>query len=264
VVNIRQQYLLKAISIGICVQLLTLAYLSCMVSGCCKSIEKSKAQSGQPVQNKAMHDAPIIGSVQGQVVDENGRPLAEVAWKISGTEKLIDGKWMRVMLLNWAEDHFTDAEGRFVIPFREPMRYDLQFHKPGFAPAFVYEIASDSAELKVTLKRGERIHGTVTRLVDGIRKPAEGETVELYLPSRDFWYQERTSTDINGKYEFRACTPPFEPPLPAGNFVGGTQIQHPQIERKWQLVCKGKTVQVDVKDGKDVETVDFTIENTEK
>jgi hypothetical protein len=263
-VNARQLYLLKALRIGVHIQLLTIAFLSYMVSGCCKHIEKSKEESQYPSQNETMHDTAITGAVHGQVVDENGKPLAETAWKIIGTEELLDGKWTRMFRLNWAADNFTDAEGRFVIPFLKAMRYDLQFHKPGFAPTFVYEVGADFGELKVTLKQGEHIHGSVVRLVDGIAKPAEGETVELCLPGSDLWYQEKVSTDANGKYEFRACTPPSEPPLPAGNFVGGTQIQHPQPGRKWQLVYKGKTVQVDVNDGKDVEAVDFTIENTEK
>lgn len=264
--NVWRQPSLQASIIRICIRLLAVVCISCMAAGCCKSNGNSgvKTEPGQSVQIKTGQAAQSTGSVRGQVVDENSKPLAEVAWTISGTEELRDGKWTRVIRLGISPNRFTDAEGRFVVPFRSPMRYDLQFHKPSFAPAFVYEITADSAELKVTLKRGERIHGTVMRLVDGHRKPAVGKTVELCLPGCDLWYQERVSTDINGKFEFRACAPPSEPPLPAGNLIDDRRNQDSQPKRKWQLVCADKIVQIDVSDGKAVEAVDFTIDTEAK
>jgi hypothetical protein len=204
--------------------------------------------------------AQAADSVRGHVVDENGKTLARVGWKISGIEDLNNGKWTRVHYSGIAAENLTDAEGSFVISFQSPRRFDLQFHKPGFAPTFVYEVTADSPELKVTLKRGESIHGTVTHLVDGKPKPLLGETVELRLPAWDFWYQERVITDMDGKFEFRACAPPDEPTIPPGNFFGSTTNQDSQPKWKWQLVCAGKIIQVDVKDGKAVEAVDFEIE----
>lgn len=197
--------------------------------------------------------------VRGQVVDEKGKPLTGVGWKISGIEDLHDGKWTQVNYSGGAIENLTDAEGSFAIPFHSPRRYDLQFHKSGFAPTFVFEIAADSPTLKVTLKRGETIHGMVTHLVDGKPKPLPGETVELRLPAWDFWYQERAITDRDGKFEFRACAPPDEPAIPSGNFPGSATNQDSQPKRKWQLVCAGKIVQVNVRDGKAVEAVDFEI-----
>lgn len=204
--------------------------------------------------------AQAANSVRGQVVDENGKPLAGVVWRISGIEDLNDGKWKRVSYSGWAAENFTDADGRFVIPFQSPRRYDLQFHKPGFAPTFMYEVAADSPELKVMLKRGESIHGTVTQLIDGKPQPLNNETVELRLPAWDFWYQEKVITDTDGKFEFRVGAPPTEPATPPGNFFGSTTNQDSQPKRKWQLVCAGEIIQVDVKDGKAVEAVDFEIE----
>ena len=190
--------------------------------------------------------------VKGQVVDESGKPVPGAAWKISGTEVLRDGKSTRVIRLGDSVDSFADAEGRFVISFGEPIRFDLQFHKPGFAPAFLYEIAADFPDLKITLKRGESIHGTA---ISG--RAAAGVKVKLRLPSQDLWYEEETFTDANGKFEFRSCAPPPEPQLPPGNSSGPAPPRNSPPKRRWQVVCGDKVVQVDVVDGQPVEPVDF-------
>lgn len=206
------------------------------------------AQVQSPVQKN---------QVRGQVVDEVGKPVPGAAWKIAGTEVLRDGKWTREIRLGDPSRSFADAEGRFVISYGEPIRFDLQFHKAGFAPAFFYEIGADSPALKVTLKRGESINGTVIRSVNGKKVAVAGETVELRLPSQDVWFQEQVSTDANGKFEFRACAPSHEPPDPPSNSFGAVSHQASSRERKWQVVCGGKVVQVDVRDGQAVETVSF-------
>jgi hypothetical protein len=200
--------------------------------------------------------------VHGQVVDEAAQPVPGAVWKIAGTETLNDGQWTRVIRLGDPMDSFADAEGRFVVAYGEPIRYDLQFHKAGFTPAFLYEIAANSPHLKVTLKHGESIHGTVTRNVNGIKLPAAGETVELRLPSQDVWHQEQVTTDTNGTFEFRACAPPHEPPLPSGNTFGSGTNQDSPSERKWQVVCAGKVTPVEVRDGQAVEPVNFEIESS--
>jgi hypothetical protein len=193
--------------------------------------------------------ANAADSVQGQVVDSNGKPLAKVSWKISGIEELNNGKWTRVMRSGIPRDETTDANGRFAITFREAVRYDLQFHKFGFAPAFVYEVGADSSAIVVTLKRGESIHGTVMHLVDGNYKPLIGEAVELRLPSMDVWYQERVITDTKGTFKFQACSPP-----------SGTKDQLQEFKPKWQVACAGKIVEIDVTDGQPVEPIHFKIE----
>ncbi|MGA2543579.1 MAG: carboxypeptidase-like regulatory domain-containing protein [Verrucomicrobiota bacterium] len=197
--------------------------------------------------------------VRGQVADEAGKPVPGAAWRISGTEVLRNGKWTREIRLGDTFDSFADAEGRFVVSFGEPIRFDLQFHKAGFAPAFVHEIAADSPDLKVTLKRGESIHGTVTRIANGKRAAVAGEKVELRLPSQDVWYQQQAATDAAGKFEFRACAPPLEPPLPPGNSLGPGSHQDSPPKRKWQVVCRDKVVQIDVTDGKAVAAANFEL-----
>ena len=189
--------------------------------------------------------AQAESSIWGQVTDENGKPLDKVTWRISAIEEQREGKWTLVMYSGMPREGTTGSNGCFVIPFDGPRRYDLQFHKWGFAPAFLFEVAADSPENKVTLKRGESIHGIVSRRVDGNLRPVAMETVVLRLPSRDFWYQERVFTDMAGRFEFRACAPPSEP---SGQ------------EHKWQVVLADQIVEIDVRDGKPVDEVDFEIE----
>jgi hypothetical protein len=182
------------------------------------------------------------------------------AWKIAGIEVLKDGKWTREMRMGDSLDTLADAKGRLVISYGEPIRFDLQFHKTGFAPTFIYEIGSDSPDLKVILKRGERIHGTVTQNVNGKKVPMAGKTVELRLPSYGVWFQEQVVTDTSGEFELRACAPLPEPPYPPGNHLGPLQNQDPSDERKWQVACGGNVVEVEVKDGQAVEAVNLESE----
>ena len=108
----------------------------------------------------------------------------------------------------------------------------------------------------MTLKRGEIIHGKVTQNVKTQKVAVARKLVELRLPSSGVSFQEQVSTDANGKFEFRVCAPPREPPYPPGNYVGPLRNQDPP-ERKWQVVCDGNVVQVDVRDGQAVEPVNF-------
>jgi hypothetical protein len=213
---------------------------------------------------KASHHEEAEDPIKGQVVDETGKPLEGVTWRIIGIEELRDGKWMRVHRSGEPREDTTDSEGRFVVPFRERLRYDLQFRKFGFAQAFIFEVSADSPEIRLTMKRGESIHGTVKRLIDGQLKPVPMASVELRLPSWDFWYQERVFTGPSGEFEFRACAPPSEPPLPSGNLVGGMGKQDSSRKCKWQVVYEGEVVEIDVRDGEPVEAVDFEIVVTVK
>jgi hypothetical protein len=188
--------------------------------------------------------AQAADSIRGQVVDESGKPLDGVTWWISAIEELHDGKWILVIYSGMPSEHTTDSNGCFIVPFHGLQRYDLQFHKSGFAPAFLFEVAADSPEIKVTLKQGEIIHGTVSRRVDWNLMPVRMEEVVLRLPCRDVWYQERVFTDHNGRFEFHACAPPSDP---SGH------------KRKWQVVLADKAVEIDVRDGEPVDAVDFEI-----
>jgi hypothetical protein len=191
--------------------------------------------------------AQAKSSIRGQVVDEKGKPQGEVLWRISGIEELRDGKWTQVIYLGLPTERITDSNGFFAVPFNRPCRYDLQFYKEGFAPAFLFQVATDSPGIKVILKRGERIHGIVSQRVDGKLVPLAAETVVLRLPSRDFWYQDSVVTDKAGKFEFRACAPPIDP-------TG--------LKRKWQVVLPlpNQIVEIDVQDGRPVDEVNIEVQ----
>ena len=179
-------------------------------------------------------------TVPGVVTDEEGKPLAEVNYRISGVWSFRNGLWgLRTGI---APELTTDRKGRFVLQFFESnIKYDLQFDKAGYAPSFLYDISPDSEELKVVMKRGVRFCGTVTRLVDGERKPVNSTTVTLRLPAESSWYQKRTLTDLDGEYVFRVSPPP------------------PPRRRKWQVVFADEIVEIDVEEGKPIERVDFEI-----
>ena len=189
--------------------------------------------------------AQAKSSIRGQVVDEKGIPQDEVLWRISAIEELRDGKWALTHYSGLPYESITDSNGFFGVPFNRPCRYDLQFYKAGFAPAFLFQVATDSPGIKVILKRGEHIHGIVSRRVDGKLVPLAAETVVLRLPCRDFWYQEPFVTDKAGKFEFRACAPPINP---EGR------------EPKWQVVLAHKIIEIDVQDGKPVDEVNIEVQ----
>jgi len=184
-------------------------------------------------------------SVRGQVVDDNGVPVGGVKWMISAFEEFQGGKWIHVFNFGAPRIDFSDSNGEFAIPFNKNQRYDLQFSKHGYAPAFLFQVEVNSPEIKVVLKRGVLICGTVSNRAGATVEPVIGETVILRLPCRDFWYQEQVLTDHKGRYEFHACAPPDEPD---------------GIKRKWQVVVAGKVVEIDVRDGEPVDEVNIEID----
>ena len=182
---------------------------------------------------------PTTG-IRGVVRDAAGTPLAQVKVQVCGMEKFSEGTWSRELRLGLMPSYATDKEGRFLIPIGEVgMAYDLYFDKVGFAPTFLYRIASSSNELSVVMKPGVAVTGTVRRRVDGKLEPVSGASVELRRPYVDLWYQQRTLTDDQGRYTFRVT------PAPA--------------DRKWQMVFAGEVVQVEVNEGQPVVGPDFEV-----
>ncbi len=191
--------------------------------------------------------------VRGRVTNEEGTPLAGVKWCINATEEFQDGEWVLVMRSGALRKNSTDEHGCFLLAFHEQIRYDLQFEKPGFAPAFLFQISAEASHIDVVMRRGEEIRGTVVRLIDGRREPVSGTMVELRFPTRDYWYQVRAFTDTSGKFGFRACPPPAVP-------VGCADKTCRPAARRWQLVYAGQVVELDVRDGEPVEAIDFEVE----
>ena len=65
--------------------------------------------------------------------------------------------------------------------------------------------------------------------------------VELRLPNpRGVWYQKTTLVGPDGQFRFFACPPPQLPMEP--------DTQRKQQPIKWQVVCAGEVVQIDVEE----------------
>jgi len=187
-------------------------------------------------------------SVSGIVTDESGEPLSGVSWWISAFEEWRDGEWEIVYRTGGTRIDTTDETGRFEVTFYRKVRYDLQFGKWGYGPSFLFQISADSPELHVEMKKGVPVKGGVE--IKGKNRPDfEGITVALRLPnSRGLWFKRTALVDHEGKFRFYASPPPTGPgPV-----------------SKWQLVCAGEIVQLDVDENKPVDEVIFQISTTSK
>jgi hypothetical protein len=184
----------------------------------------------KPVQNSEAQK-PKPDSLVGQVMDQNGKSLANVRWRISAIEEWRDGQWELIHNLGWPQWSSTDADGRFTLNFQGKQRFDLQFENTGeLAPGFVYEVSPETQNLKVVMKPGIPLRGTVAasnsnRIPGNVR-------VELQLPCRDVWYQQETITDADGHFTFYVCAPPAEP--------------NKSFPSKWQVSCASTVFPFDV------------------
>lgn len=181
------------------------------------------------------------GTRVGRVVDQAGNLIENVRWRIGAVEDWRDGRWALTHYSGVPREYFTDGEGRFELPFHGRQRFDLQFDRSGFGPVFLYRVAQEASELRVVMKAGILVRGTVVCSDENLFR--ERVLVELRLPGRDFWFQQKTLTDADGHFEFYASTPPLEPGRAAPS--------------RWQIVCAGKVVLIDVTDA---EPVDVQIE----
>jgi hypothetical protein len=180
-----------------------------------KLVQNSEAQKPKP------------DSLVGQVMDQNGKSLANVRWRISAIEEWRDGQWELIHNLGWPQWSSTDADGRFTLNFQGKQRFDLQFENNGeLAPAFVYEVSPAAQNLKVVMKPGIPFHGTV--IASNSDRIPGNVHVELMLPGRDVWYQQETLTDADGHFTFYVCAPPIEP--------------NKALPAKWQISCAGTVV----------------------
>jgi hypothetical protein len=195
--------------------------------------------------------ADEVRTVPGTVTDAGGNPLPAVTWSIAATEQWRDDQWNLVHAdgdswQGW--QGVTDENGRFKIPFRGKVRYDLQFDKAGYGPAFVYQVSADSPDVRVTMGKGVPVRGLVR--IKGQDQPNyAGVTVVLRLPNpRGSWYRRTTLVDHEGRYRFLASLPPAVPGR--------------ALRPVWQLVCAGKVVPLEVKADARTEEVEFEVTAT--
>jgi hypothetical protein len=185
-------------------------------------------------------------TVRGRVTDETGKPLAGVEWWVSGFEEWREGNWQVVFRTGRTRKQTTDKDGRFEIQFHEKLRYELVFDKSDYGPVFLYQISADSPEIHVVMKKGLPLRGTVTRL--GTGKPCVHATiVELRLPNPGgTWFNRSAPVGADGRFQFFVCPPPCLP----------NRSEAP----KWQLVCAGEVVEIDVLEGEPIEEIHFQID----
>lgn len=202
-----------------------------------------------------------VRQVKGRVVDEQEKPLANVKWRITGLEEFREGKWFVANRTGVPYEDYTDANGCFVLKFREKLRYDLEFDKPGLGQAFVYQVAADSPELTVVIKKGILISGTINRLSNGVSEPVFGMgLIELRLPNgRGIWYQKQLFSDSVGRFACYVCPPPVPPDENVKSVTGEIHIQK-SIISKWQVVLAGEVVQIDVVEDKPIPEIHFEIQ----
>ncbi|MCG8406175.1 MAG: carboxypeptidase-like regulatory domain-containing protein, partial [Phycisphaerales bacterium] len=121
--------------------------------------------------------AEPVKSISGIVKDETGRPLEGVKVQVGRMESFEDGRWVHVAELGEMPWETTDKDGRFSLEIGDNIRYDLWFDKQDFAPTFLYEVKANSKPIRVTLKRGMIVTGTVERFVGDKKRPVEGVKV---------------------------------------------------------------------------------------
>jgi hypothetical protein len=188
-------------------------------------------------------------TVSVKVTDESGKPLEGVRCRVTGTELWRDGKWELVGFDGRDMEYRTDKDGRFQLLLGGKVRYDLEFSKGGFGPQFLYQVSAHPAEFQVVMRKGVPVTGRVTYF--GEERPCnDAVVVELRLPSRGTWYKATSLVDHAGEFRLLASSPP-RPPVSSGSGK--------PLTLKWQVVCAGEMVEIDVFEGKPVDQVRFEI-----
>jgi len=189
--------------------------------------------AGEVIEQSATNSEPR--KLTGRVVDQDGK-ARPARWRISAVEERNGGIWKLVLRSGDVPWFQTDKDGRFELPIGAGQRFDLQFDAWEFAPTFLYQVSAETNDLRVVMKPGIPVRGTVTVPGDG----AELGTMQakLRLPGRDFWYEQEAQVDGLGQFVLYAGAPPTEPGAASPS--------------QWQVVCAGKVIPIDVTEGKPV------------
>ncbi len=189
----------------------------------------------------AAHLSRAGAAIEGQVIDETSAPLAGVTVAMQGFEELEDGRWRRNRYSGAMPRFQTDGNGRFSIRTDPHRRYDFYADKYNYGPTFVSRVSHDATTLTMVLGPGVAISGkAMRRSGSGEFVPLRDTALMLRLPGEDFWYQQSTATDSDGRYLVRAS------------------ILSPESE-KWQIRFMGETVLLDVVSTASMAGPDFNV-----
>lgn len=207
----------------------------------------------------------------GIVTDESGRSLEGVTVTMCGVEKFHDGRWHRNRRPHCLipGPSISDKAGRFTVLFTEasftlPLdeketRFNFWFDKEGFAPTFISGISPQPQDVKVIMKRGIQVSGTVKRLTEGQLEPVKGMAVYLQCSSGDLAHQKRVFDD---PYFFvmkakQGCDLPHQQRVLTSSFGAYTvRLTPPPKDKKWFLVCLNEGVILDGKQRQQAKSTD--------
>ena len=170
-------------------------------------------------------------TIRGRVVNEDGEPMRDARWRVTGYENPEGGIDMPS---GRASEGRTDAEGRFEIEVSGRQRYDLLFDHDFAAPAFLYRISGDTKDLVVTLRKGYVVRGRIVRSdpapESSSRRRSIRSLVTVTLPNgRGTWYRKEVFTDFSGRFECRVDSAPTPPSGSPG---------------RWQVQFAGEVVEL--------------------
>jgi protocatechuate 3,4-dioxygenase beta subunit len=159
-------------------------------------------------------------TVTGQVLDEEGKPLANVMVRVRGEAKAtVSG----LLPLAYA-DTPTDNEGRINFAVQEPGHYSLTIQVDGYEPAKVDGLVVGdekvAPEFVVKLKRAKEVKGTVeVQVLSANGSPMKGvwvaplreQSEDRFAPFGEWLIERGQFSDKNGLVRFND--------LPAGDYI---------------------------------------------
>jgi protocatechuate 3,4-dioxygenase beta subunit len=159
-------------------------------------------------------------TVSGQVLDEEGKPLANVMVRVRGEAKAtVSG----LLPLAYA-DTPTDNEGRINFAVQEPGHYSLTIQVDGYEPAKVDGLVVGdekvAPEFVVRLKRAKEVKGTVeVQVLSANGSPVKGvwvaplreQSEDRFAPFGEWLIERGQFSDKNGLVRFND--------LPAGDYI---------------------------------------------
>jgi hypothetical protein len=147
--------------------------------------------------------------VAGKVVNEDGRPVAEVPVCIRCVQaKNAEGHDTESYFNLARFGDVTDEQGRFIIELKDMATYSLLFLPIHQAAVIAYDVRPGTGDLSVTLPAGGTLTGRLLRVRQGRLVPIAHATIELKQTDRTsythigFGRDRKTVTDAEGRFRF--------------------------------------------------------------